>query len=218
MKPQHTFLSDAEFAQRVASFLADESKAGDGLFKALTQHATITAREFLGHDGPEIEDIVQNTVLAVLEWLRRRQGIEGSLVSFTITATRNRCRNYLVWRRREWSRQDPMPVLADYLASPELGPLDTMVDEERYNLLQDALDSIDVQCRNLLHAIYKENTPVEDLRRRMGLASVQTLYARRNQCLKKVKIFFKTRLLCCSSPEAKKASTDKRHQVEKNDD
>jgi len=120
--------------------------------------------------------------------------------------------------RSDRSRKDPMSNLADFLAAPELGPLDTLVDEERYVLLQYALDDLPQSCRNLLYAIYKEGRSMESLRSQFALTSIQAIYARRNKCLENVKLFFKKRLLCCSSTEVKMASLAERRVLEKKDD
>jgi len=56
---------------------------------------------------------------------------------------------------------------------------------------------------------------MESLRSQFALTSIQAIYARRNKCLENVKLFFKKRLLCCSSTEVKMASLAERRVLGK---
>ncbi len=188
---------DAETGPLINAFLASEPEAGEQLFAILAHHATVTARHFLNSSGPEVDDIVQDTAVAVLEWLRRREEFEGNLISFTITVARNRCRNYVNWCRRH--QADDTDELAEYLADPTRGPLDNLLAEEKDSLFQEALDAMDLGCRNLLHSLYLRGESMESVRHREGLKSVQSVYHRRAVCLKKAELFLKKRLFGCSS-------------------
>ncbi len=214
--PPPRLLSDAQWDRLVESYLAEEPEAADRLAVPLTHHAAITVRDFLNPGGPEADDIVQDTVVGVLEWLWRRGEFEGSLLNFTISVARNRCRNYLIWARRH--QADDLDKLADYLADPARGPLDTLLDEEKDSLLQKALDSLDVHCRNLLHAIYFNDDDMETLRRREGLKSLQSMYHRRAICLKKIESVLKNRLLSCSSDGDRIGSPRNKNRLGRNHD
>lgn len=191
-------MSETDASDLAAAFLSGEPEAGDLLFALLSHHAAITARDYLATRGPEIEDIVQDTVVAVLEFLKRRAGFRGKLIGFTITVARNRCRNYLVWRR--YRQADSVEDLADYLHNPERGPLDHLLVAEQEALLKEAVLKLDPACRRLLHALYYENRRIEDLQAAEGLKAVQSVYHRRAMCLKKVSSLLKNRLFICSSP------------------
>ncbi len=209
-------LPDVELGPLIAAFLDSNGESGEQLFGVLSHHAAITARHFLQHSGPEIDDIVQDTVVAVLEWLRRQDEFTGDLVSFTITVARNRCRNYVVWRRRH--QGEDTEDLAEYLADPARGPLDTLLEEEKNSLLQEAFDSLDRGCRTLLHAIYFNDDDIEALRRREGLKTLQSVYHRRSVCLKKFELYLKNRLFGCSSDGGTNETPSRKNRFGRNHD
>lgn len=190
-------LTATEIADLTVAFCAGKPGAADRLFALLSHHAAVTARDFLGSGVAEIDDISQDTVVAVLAYLERRAEFQGDLINFTISVARNRCRNYLVWQRRR--RADSVDDLADYLSNSERGPLETLLADEEVALLQEAVDGLDPGCRRLLHALYHENRKMEDLQGQEGLKSVQSVYHRRAVCLKKVTSLLKNRLFVCSS-------------------
>ena len=71
-------------------------------------------------------------------------------------------------------------------------------------LVQEALDRLDESCRNLLRALFLENTSIDEMRRREGLKSVQSIYYRRARCLEKAGGILKRRLRDCSAPGKRK--------------
>jgi hypothetical protein len=93
-------LVDLELATTISAYLEGDPAAADRLSLTLTRHASLTVRSFLGEERPEGPDIVQDTVLAILAYLQKKNGFSGDLVNFTIAVTRNRCRNLLIWQRR----------------------------------------------------------------------------------------------------------------------
>jgi RNA polymerase sigma factor (sigma-70 family) len=190
-------LSDEECVPLIAAFLDGDGEAEDRLCRLLLRHARLTVAAFLRSEPPELDDLVQETVIAVLGYLRRRGGFHGSLVNFTITVARNRCRNYRIWKRRH--PRVAVETLAEYLGSPEHSPLDALLEEERRSLLQEALDRLEEACRTLLRALFLEGRSVEDLRREAGLRSFQSIYYRRARCLEKAGRLLKSRLASCSS-------------------
>ena len=84
-----TNLTDAEYEPVIAACLAGNREAADRLSLLLTHHARITVQNFLTNDPPDADDLVQDTVLSVLDYLKRREGFSGSLVNFTISVARN---------------------------------------------------------------------------------------------------------------------------------
>ena len=113
-------LPDSEYGPLISAFLAGSAEAADRLSRHLAHHARITVHDFLNRDAPDADDLIQDTVVAVLEYLERRGEFEGSLVKFTIAAARNRCRNYLIWKSRHPSA-DSEKTFA-YLTDPERSP------------------------------------------------------------------------------------------------
>ncbi len=189
--------TDAACVELVTRWLAGDSRLGDEIGTLLTRHALLTVRNFLGSAGPEVEDLAQDTVYSVMTNLRRRGEFSGSLINFTITVARNRCRNYLIWQQRH--PLAPLDPLNPYLSGPENGPLDTLLEAEILGLLQCALDALDQKCRTLLRAFYLEEKSMEEIRHSVGLKSVQSIYYRRAACLKKIGGLLKSRLAICSS-------------------
>ena len=148
-------LSDAECAGLVVSWLAGDRRAEDRLGDLLTRHARLTVQAFLGEASPRAEDLAQDTVCSMMAYLRRRGEFSGSLINFTITVARNRCRNHLIWLRRH--PEAPLEPVSPYLAGSAPSPLDTLLEAEVLDLLQRALDLLDRKCRSLLHAFYFED-------------------------------------------------------------
>ena len=134
-------LTDSECEPVIAAYLAGNQEAAERLSRLLDHHARITAEAFLKQNQSEVDDVIQDTVIAVMAYLKRRGEFSGSVVNFTISVARNRCRNYLIWKKR-YAAADLEP-LQSYLASQELGPLDTLAEKERHEFLQEALQRAD---------------------------------------------------------------------------
>jgi RNA polymerase sigma factor (sigma-70 family) len=200
-------LVDYDLAPAISAYLDGDATAADRLAEILTRHAAITVQAFLGAECPEADDIVQDTVVAVLAYLIRKQGFTGDLVNFTIAVARNRCRNLLIWQKRHPGVS--IESLTVYLADPALGPLDTLLAAEVHDLLQEALQRLGADCRSLLQALFVEGLSVEEVRRRTGLKSVQGIYYRRAECLRQVSRLLKKRFAPCSSFQSgKKRGTE----------
>lgn len=189
----------AEVSGLIRDYLAGIPRADDHLATFLTHHVGRTVRAFLQSRETETEDLIQDSVLAVMEFVRRRGGFAGNLIGFANTVARNRCRNHLIWRRRHPgdSLEDHEPFLAGHTD----GPLDRLLGAEVVTLVQQALDELDDSCRELLRDLYLHEVDVETIRRREGLKSVQSIYYRRARCLEKAGRFLKGRLLGCSAEE-----------------
>jgi RNA polymerase sigma factor (sigma-70 family) len=190
-------LTELDLAPVITAHLEGDSAAGELLAGVLSHHALLTTRSFLGRDRPETDDIAQDTVMAVLAFLKRRRGFQGDIVSFTVTIARNRCRNLLIWRQRHPGA--PIETVVASLADPGFSPLDSLLENEVNALLQEALDRLGEACRSLLRELYIEGRRVEEVRRRLGLRTVQGIYYRRAGCLKRAAKLLKKRLADCSS-------------------
>ena len=189
-------LTDSECEPVIAAYLAGNQEAAERLSRLLDHHARITAEAFLKQNQSEVDDVIQDTVIAVMAYLKRRGEFSGSVVNFTISVARNRCRNYLIWKKR-YAAADLEP-LQSYLASRELGPLDTLAEKERHEFLQEALDHLEDQCRDLLRGLYIEERSVDEMRREANLKTFQSIYYRRARCLKNLAELLNTWLLDCS--------------------
>lgn len=192
-----TLLTDSEYGPVISAYLSGSKEAADQLARLLTHHAQVTVDTFLKQSPPDAEDLVQDTVISVLDYLKRRGEFSGSLVNFTISVARNRCRSYAIWRNRHATAD--LEPLHEYLVNPGLGPLDLLAEKEVYDLLQQAMDHLKDSCRDLLRALYVEGVSIEEMMPETDLKTVQGLYYRRARCLKLLGQLLKNRLLDCSS-------------------
>lgn len=183
----------------ITAYASGDRAAGDKLCQELSRPLRVAAGQFLGDDNPDVDDIVQESLLAILQYIRKGRGFSGSLVRFGVTVARNRCRNYLNWRARHPGI--PLEPLADWLANPERSPLDVLLEEEKLHLLQEVLDRMSGDCQALLRAFYLEGISVEEIRHRFGLQTVQGVYYRRARCLEHAAEFLKERVSGCSTPQ-----------------
>lgn len=181
----------------VARHLAGDRTGTDELARALEPVLRRAAQGALGRDDREADDVVSESAVAVLDYLTRRRSFDGSLTVFAIAVARNRCRNIQAWRRRR--PQVPLDSLGDWIAHPDRSPLDALVDEERLSLLQEVLERLGSECRDLLRSWYLEGVAVEELRRRLGLRTIQGVYYRRARCLEKASERLNDLLSGCSS-------------------
>lgn len=172
----------------IAACRGGEDGAGDDLCTLLRGPVALGVARLLGDGHPDGEDIVQESLLAALGYLRRDDAFRGDLVRLAVTIARNRCRDLL--RRRRRQPQVDIEPLAAWLADPAVSALDALAEDSRRWGLQAALDRLDDACRDLLRAMYVQEVPTDALRRRLGLGTVQAVYYRRSVCLKKVRNFF----------------------------
>ena len=180
----------------LGAHLRGEASGAEALYALLTDPVRTAARTFLGDEHADVPDVVQDSLVAVLEHLRRAGRFEGDLVRFAVTVARNRCRNLLNWRQRH--RQRPLDELRDRLADDRADPLELLLGEESQRLLQQALDQLGEDCRELLRAFYLRGESADSLRRRYGLSALQSVYYRKAACLDQAYGFFEKRLAVCS--------------------
>lgn len=173
--------------------------AAEALYLHLEPHVRQAARGFLADDHLDEDDVVQETLLAVLAYVRRRGGFSGNLIRFGVTIARNRCRNLYHWRRR-WAGQ-PIESMAEWFQDPARSALDLLQAEEVELLLRRSLEQLDPACRRLLNAFYVDERPAEEIRGELGLETLQGVYYRRQVCLRKAMRALKRRLGSCSFGE-----------------
>jgi len=177
---------------QIASFRSGDMTAGDSLCRAVMTAVRLDAARMLGDGDTDMEDVVQESLIAWLGYLRSEQVFTGDAVRLAVTIARNRCRDIL--RHRARRPHVPIEPLETWLTDTSRSPLDDLAAHELQDLLQDALSRLTTDCRRLLHALYVEEQTPEEVRVRSGLDSVQGIYYRRGVCLEKVKKFLQRRL------------------------
>jgi RNA polymerase sigma factor (sigma-70 family) len=202
----------AELEAEIPALLRGEPAAAERLARGLAHPLRQAAISMLGAASPDLEDVLQESIMAVLGYIRRCGGFEGSLIRFGVTVARNRCRNLLIWRRRR--PQVKVESLDDWLAEPERSALDVLVEQEQLALLQEALDALGPDCRDLLHQLYIEQIPAEELRRRSGLRTVQGIHYRKEVCLERAFRILNERLSGCSTGEERERRRSRGRQDE----
>lgn len=158
--------------------------------EAVVREAVIRTLSF---DDPDADDVVQDSLIAFLRYLRESCVIPENPHGFVITIARNRCLNLVVWRRRRVAEN--VDDVAGLIPHPQATPLDLLEEEDRHRLLRDALGRISSRCAELLTAIFQKEIPMQELRERLGLKSVQAVYYRRDSCLKELQTVLNRTLL-----------------------
>jgi|GEM_PF-1203385 len=187
---------DERVRAAAAALGSGDERAGEPLYALLRPAVAREVQRYSGPGNLDNDDVVQDSLLATMDYVRRRKGFDGDLIRFTVTVARNRCRNLFHWHQRR--PQVPVDTMQDWLADTNRSPLDILVEEETVSLLQKALDSMGELCRYLLRAFYLENRSIEEIRQQIGLSTVQGVYYRRNVCLQEAQQIFKERLGSCS--------------------
>ncbi len=190
--PESTFGEQPHLVAAIAAYVAGDDAAAATICAGLRPAVRHAVRRILSADDGEVDDVVQETDVAVLRYLRLNGKLRGDPIVFAVTVARNRCRNILNWRRRHPAV--PVTSLQDWLATPERGPLDLLDAAERRRAVADALARLDDVCRYVLKAFYLEEATIEEIRCRLGLKSVQGVYYRRAVCLERIARFLKERL------------------------
>ena len=188
--------SEASLVRRYVQNVAGADEALAAHIAPATRRA---ATAFLGREASDLEDVIQETCLAVLEYVRQQDGFQGDILQFAATVARNRCRNLANSRSRHPHVE--LESLREWIASPERSPLDLLEEKELHLCLQRVLDSLSNDCRRLLRGFYLEDRPIEQLRRTLGLSTVQGVYYRRAKCLEKAELLLNQLLGRCSRDE-----------------
>lgn len=176
----------------IDAYRAGDAAAGDRLCQALLPVVRLDMLRMLGDDNPDVDDVVQEALVASLGYLGAEQGFEGDVVRLAVTIARNRGRDLIRWRRRR--AQVMLEPLEAWLADPSRSALDELVAAETGRLVQMALERLPADCRSLLLALYVEGRTPEELRERFGLGSVHAIYYRRGACLERVRKILQRRL------------------------
>lgn len=170
--------------QDIASYIAGDDPAGGRLCRRLEPVVRAEVRRFLPASDLEHDDVVQETLLGFLAYLRRAGRSPDRPEAFVVTMAGNRCRNLYRWRKRRPAVD--LDSATEHLAADVEDPLAMIEAGELEMLLAAALRRLDSGCRRLLSAIYTEDRPMADLQRESGLGTVQGVYYRKYACLRKL--------------------------------
>lgn len=184
--------SEDRIPELLDALFAGRDGAEEAVVAVLQGPVAASVADFLGRDNTDTDDVIQESLVAVLQYLRRRGAFEGSLVRFAVTIARNRCRNILAWRkRRPHAAIEPM---AEWIADEKRSVLDVFGDDQVLAVMRDVLGRIDQTCRNLLRALFLQNRPAEDMKGELGLTTVRAVYYRREACLERMQDAMRRRL------------------------
>lgn len=175
-----------------ASYGGGHDGAGESIVSILRPIVAHTVERFFAPADMDHDDLVQETLHRTLSYVRKNGGFAGDLVRFAVTVARNRCRTTYHWRQR-WA-QEPIEPHAELRRSPAGSPLDCLLESEVRELLDQALQVLDEECRILLSSFYLEGERLETIRERFGLRSTQALFYRKSLCLKSALRFLMQRL------------------------
>lgn len=140
----------------------------------------------------DVDDVLQETLLATLGYIRKNGGFEGDRRRLAVTIAQNRCRDILRWRKAR--PNVPLVSLENWIADKTKNPLDTLAEQEVLSILQSVLNNLGVRCRNLLQDLYLRHLSMDEIRHKAGLKSVQAIYYRRTICLKEARKLLNCRL------------------------
>jgi len=179
---QHT--GEQKLAEAIKSYRERRPGADDQLLGLIREPVLESTRRFLGDDADWTDDIVQESLVATLRYLDGETEFSGDLVGLSVTIARNRCRDLARWRGRR--PQAEVESVSEWLADPQQNILDKLVESELFDHLQTALGHLGRDCHDLLRALFLDEIPTEDVRRRLGLSTVQGVYYRKAVCLEQL--------------------------------
>jgi len=175
--------SDSEWSSLIAACCRGDEAAAERICELLRNPILLAVQRFLPTDENDQDDVLQETLIAVINYLHGNDDFAGNLVKFAVTIASNRCRDLLRYRQRK--RQEPIESLENWITDRSRSPLDFLHEEEILDHLRTALGLLDPDCRSLLEEMYLQEISTENIRRRLGLKSVHGVYYRRSVCLKK---------------------------------
>lgn len=155
-----TELSDAELLR---AWRDSDSRAGAALFK---RHYPSVLRFFSNKvDATAIEDLVQQTFLALIEGQERFRG-DSSIRTFLFAIAHNKLRNHYRSRSRSHGQVDFLTSSAHDL-SP--GPSSMVAKREEERLLLEALRRIPVEYQVMLELHYWEHQSMAEIAEIVGI-------------------------------------------------
>ncbi|GJM44747.1 MAG: hypothetical protein DHS20C21_15890 [Gemmatimonadota bacterium] len=169
--------------REVAAYIAGEDAAADRICRALEPIVRAEVRRFLPTTDADHDDVVQETLMSLIRYLRKAGQGPDRVEAFVVTMAGNRCRNLYRWRSR---RPGVDLESTGDLPDPGQDPLAELEAAEAEALVRKALNALDPPCRKLLLEIYVQGRPMQELQMEAGLTTVQGAYQRKYACLKKL--------------------------------
>lgn len=177
----------------IDQFIDGDGRTGDAICEGLEPSIRAVVHRVLTPGDPDADDVVQDTIMAVLRYLRDTAVAPNNIEAFASTIARNRCINLLVWRRRRLASD--VDRFSDTIPDVGASPLELIEERSANQLLGRVLGELDDACRKLLQSIYQAEVPIEELRRALGLKSVQAVYYRKDVCIRKAQTILNQLLL-----------------------
>lgn len=177
-------LNSEPLEQDIASYIAGDDPAGARICRGLEPAIRTEVRRFFRASDTDYDDIVQDTLLHLLAYLRRTGRGPDRPIAFAVTMAGNRCRNLYRWRQRRPTVE--LDQATAWITDEGDDPLERLAASEQEGLIRTALSRMPAACRELLLAIYSDERPMEELQREAGLGTVQGIHYRKYACLKKL--------------------------------
>jgi RNA polymerase sigma factor (sigma-70 family) len=171
-------------ARDLGAYIDGDDEAANRICRLLEPTIRAEVARFLPASDPDRDDVMQETLLALLGYLRRTRTCPERPEAFVVTMTGNRCRNLYQWRKRRPSVE--LDSAHELPSDRNDDPLRRLERAELEGLLRRAFHRLDAPCRGLLRSIYLEERPMEQLQREAGLTTVQGVYYRKYVCLRKL--------------------------------
>lgn len=166
---------DAETGALIAGFLKGDIPA----VRTISGWAETVARyEAWGFESPE--DVVQATLLALVQNLRDGRFTGGNLRAYVRRIAKNQCiTNY----RKQRSRGEHVPLEA---VESGLATSPARMDGEDRMSLEFVMDNLDGDCRRIVKLAYLHGRSRQDIARQMGI-SVEAARVRLFRCLQRAR-------------------------------
>lgn len=173
----------------LAAWRSGDRRAGEQLFdqhfRALTRFFRNKVGQGAGTAGDGMDDLIQQTVLGLLEAKHEFRG-EGSFRSFVFGVAYNVLRNHYRRARRDADRLDfGVTSIFDLAAGPAGAPHEAMVDKHEQRLLLEGLRKIPVEHQVLLELYFWEPLTAAEIAAVLGVpeGTVRTRIRRAKQLL-----------------------------------
>ena len=118
----------SELKQDIVAYVAGDDAAGDRVCATLDRAVREAVCGFFPPQDADREDIIQDSLLAMLEYLRRAEDCPDNPEAFAVTIALNRCRNLHQWRKRRPTID--IDDAAPWLPGDAENPLDRLHDEQ----------------------------------------------------------------------------------------
>jgi RNA polymerase sigma factor (sigma-70 family) len=168
----------------VAAYIDGDDQAGGRICQSLESVVRTEVRRFLSDGDTDHDDVVQETLLGLLAYLRKTGRGPDRIEAFAVTMAGNRCRNLFRWRRRRPTVD--LESASEWLRATGRDPLEELEASERERLVREALAQLDAPCRRMLTDIYVEQRSMQEIQKEVRLGTVQGVYYRKHGCLRKL--------------------------------